>query len=118
MFLDPLVRKQRWQLLGRDDWYPLEDILKMHEWINAMTVTSLGQCEQLSGCFTGGRVGEEEPSLASKNRILDRPFRSIVIHRDGARLSKDLERIPAIERIVDRVHQPRLGQLTFLCSSQ
>lgn len=43
MFLDPLVREQGWQLLGRDGWYPLEEILEIHEGINAMTITSLGQ---------------------------------------------------------------------------
>lgn len=52
----------------------------------AMTITSLGQREQLGGRFTGGRVAEEESGLASKNWILERPFRSIVIKRVGARL--------------------------------
>ena len=77
-----------------------------------MTIACLGQREQLRGRLAGRVVAKEEPGLASQNRIFQCPFCRVVVHGNRARLQKAGERLPAIEHVVDRARQLRLGKLS------
>ena len=63
---------------------PSVDILQVSERIDPMPIAGLGQREQLCRRFPCRLVTEEEPRLPPEDRILERAFRRVVVHRDRA----------------------------------
>jgi hypothetical protein len=71
VILNPTVRQQRRQLVRWRGWQPSVDVLQVSERIDPMAIAGLGQREQLRRRFTCRLVAEEQPGLATQDRILD-----------------------------------------------